>query len=386
VADFTLAVATALGARGEHVHVWSPAPAARIDPGVTLHPLPRGYQATALAALDRALDASPAPRRLFVQWVPHGYGYKSLNVPFCLWVRRRARRGDSVDLMVHEPFLPFARSRPRQSLGAIVHRAMLAILLSAAGRVWVSTSSFLPEVRRFGPRRPIPYAWLPVPSPIASDRDAAGVAALRAELPPGRLLVGYFGAANRLIAGCLSDALEAIRSQCPDVRFVLVGTGTDLFARRLADTRPALASSVVASGPRHSAEVSRLIQCCDLFVQPYPDGVSTRRTTLMALLAHGRPIVTNAGPRTEAFWGESRALALVPSDKGAELAGAAVALVGDPAARLRLSEQGRALYNSRFDVTQTVAALLGCMDSESPLSQFRETADREARPAREIQP
>ena len=37
-----------------------------------------------------------APRRLFVQWVPHGFGYKSLNMPFCLWVWRRARGGDSV--------------------------------------------------------------------------------------------------------------------------------------------------------------------------------------------------------------------------------------------------------------------------------------------------
>ena len=43
-----------------------------------------------------------------MQWVPHGFGYRSMNLGFCLWLRPRARSGDQVELMVHEPYLEFS--------------------------------------------------------------------------------------------------------------------------------------------------------------------------------------------------------------------------------------------------------------------------------------
>jgi glycosyltransferase involved in cell wall biosynthesis len=38
--------------------------------------------------------------------------------------------------------------------------------------------------------------------------------------------------------------------------------------------------------------VSTYLQAADLMVMPYKDGVSLRRGTLMAALAHGRPVIT----------------------------------------------------------------------------------------------
>ncbi len=357
VADFTRVVAHGLSAAGAGVHVWAPPPAAD-TPGAVVHEVAGAYRVGSFRALDQALDASPGPRRLFVQWVPHGYGYKSLNLPFCLWVRRRARRGDSLDLMVHEPFLPFDRTRLRQNAGALAHRIMLTILLSAADRVWVSTAAFLPRIHRFTPGQR-PSAWLPVPSPVAPAGDVAGASALRTDLAAGRPLVGYFGAANPLVEGTLIGALEAIAATCPDARFALGGVGTDAFRRRVVESGGPLATSIVAAGPGSPAAISRLLDCCDVFVQPYPDGASTRRTTLMALLAHGRPVVTNSGPSTEPLWKDSGAVELVPSGDGPALGRAVARLLSDAPARSRLGERARALYDSRFDVSRTVAALLG---------------------------
>ena len=39
-------------------------------------------------------------------------------------------------------------------------------------------------------------------------------------------------------------------------------------------------------------EVSVHLSACDLMIQPYPDGISARRTSAMAALAHERPVVT----------------------------------------------------------------------------------------------
>ena len=352
-------MATALAARGHQVHVWSPAPAEAI-PSVAVHPLPGGYAAGRLGTLSRALDAVGGPRRLFVQWVPHGYGYKSLNVAFCLWLWRRARRGDVVDLMVHEPFLPFASGRPRQNIGAIAHRLMLMVLLRAAGRVWVSTPSFLPMVRPFGPRRAAPYAWLPIPSPVSITAHAVEVSVRRRTLAGTRPTVGYFGTANPLVAGVLERVIVGIAGRRPDVRFVLLGRGTEQLARTLETHTPGLAQAIVASGSRPVDELSTLIQCCDVFVQPYPDGVSARRTTLMALLEHGRAIVASRGARTEDGW--DQAIQLTREGDAMAMVASAVGLLEAPLRRAALSETASRLYAERFHVDRAIDVLLNTPD------------------------
>ncbi len=352
-------MATALAARGRQVHVWSPAPADEI-PSVAVHPLPGGYGAGRLGALSRALDAVGGPRRLFVQWVPHGYGYKSLNVAFCLWVWRRARNGDVVELMVHEPFLPFASGRPRQNVGAVAHRLMLMVLLRAAGRVWVSTPSFLPMVRPFGPRRALPYAWLPIPSPISVTAQAAEVSECRRTLAGTQPTVGYFGTANPLVARMLERVITGIAEQRPDVRFVLLGRGTERLASALEAHTPGLAQAIVASGSRPVDELSTLIQCCDVFVQPYPDGVSARRTTLMALLDHGSAIVASRGIRTEDGWDD--AVQLTPQGDAMAMVESAVALLEAPLRRAALSQAASRLYAERFHVDRAIDVLLNAPD------------------------
>ena len=353
VADFTRVVATALAAGGDEVHVWSPEPADEIA-SVTVHPLPGGYAIGRLGDLGRQLDACKGPRRLFVQWVPHGYGYKSLNVAFCLWVWRRSRRGDAVDLMVHEPFLPFAAGRLRQNIGAVLHRLMLMVLQRSAERILVSTPAFLPIIRPFGPRLPT-AAWLPVPSPIPRGRPVVEVLDRRRALAGAHPTIGYFGTANTLVTGVLEDVIEGIAARRPDVRFVLVGRGTEVLARTLSARTQALADAIVAKGSLPSTDLAAVIPCCDLFVQPYPDGVSARRTTLMALLDHGRPIVASRGIRTEDFWDD--AVVLTPHDDSAAMVDAAVTLLDAPGRREALSQAASRLYADRFHVDHAIAVL-----------------------------
>jgi glycosyltransferase involved in cell wall biosynthesis len=100
-----------------------------------------------------------------------------------------------------------------------------------------------------------------------------------------------------------------------------------------------------------------MIQSCAVFLQPYPDGASARRTTLLALLQHGRAIVTNCGPRTEPWWRESAAVELQPASPAA-LAAAVESLLDNAQARLDLSARARTMYATRFDASHTVAALL----------------------------
>ena len=93
-------------------------------------------------------------------------------------------------------------------------------------------------------------------------------------------------------------------------------------------------------------------------MQPYPDGVSSRRTTVMAGLAHGRPVATTAGPLTEPVWSETGAVALAPVAEPGGLARLAEALLADPEARDRLAAAARLTYEQIFSLERTVVALL----------------------------
>ena len=82
------------------------------------------------------------------------------------------------------------------------------------------------------------------------------------------------------------------------------------FRDRLIQQHPELEQRLHATGPLASDDLSHHIAACDLLIQPYPDGATTRRTSLMVGLSHGKPIITTASQVTEPIWEQSRAVGL----------------------------------------------------------------------------
>src|SRR6266566_6876561 len=108
VGDYTRAVACGLAKAGDDVHVWCSSEGhGESGDQFSVHPDLGRFSSGDLKHADTALNRFPAPRRLLVQWVPHGFGYRAMNLRFCLWLWQRASAGDAVELMVHEPYLAF---------------------------------------------------------------------------------------------------------------------------------------------------------------------------------------------------------------------------------------------------------------------------------------
>jgi glycosyltransferase involved in cell wall biosynthesis len=99
------------------------------------------------------------------------------------------------------------------------------------------------------------------------------------------------------------------------------------------------------------------IASCDVMAQPYPDGVTSRRTSMMAALEHARAIVTTQGLATEPLWQQSGAVALVPAADSSAFASAVGELIGDHTRRRRYETAAKALYASRFELCHTIEAL-----------------------------
>ena len=143
----------------------------------------------------------------------------------------------------------------------------------------------------------------------------------------------------------------------PDFTVLLIGANSDSFRESILRQNPALATRVVATGALSSEEVSVAISSCDVMAQPYPDGVTARRTSMMAALSHGRAIVTTHGPFTERIWQQSEASVLVRTSETSNFVLAISDLVKNEARRRRYEKAARILYANRFDLRHTIEAL-----------------------------
>jgi glycosyltransferase involved in cell wall biosynthesis len=364
VSDYTAQVAEGLAQTGEEVHVWCPGTRAgatgvsRSEGTVHVHRVLGHVTPEDLKAVGEQLDRFPAPRRILVQYVPHGYGRRSMNVPFCTWLWRRAtQHGDSLEIMVHEAFLNFEGSW-RQCGAALIHRLMTVILLRGATRVWVS----IPECERrwkvYTLGRRVPFQWLPVPSNIRVACDEAAVQAIRRRyVSDGGLLLGHFGTYGLPVLSVLEPIVLKIAREIPDPPLLLMGRGSQEFRNRLIERHPALECRLHTTGPLDPECLSQHIAACDVMIQPYPDGATTRRTSLMVGLAHSKPIVTTTSEVTEPLWAQSEAVGMAPSGDADAFVKLLRQILRDPGERARMSHAARKLYQERFDISHTLAAL-----------------------------
>jgi len=360
VSDYTAQVAEGLAQAGEEVHVWCPpaSQASLAEGPVQVHRDLGGVTARDLQAIGEQLDRFPAPRHILVQYVPHGYGRRSMNVPFCTWLRRRVKNdGDVLEIMVHEAFLNFEGSW-RQYGAALIHRLMTVILLRAATRVWFSNMESERRWKSYTLGRGVPFHWLPVPSNICVAPDEAAVQALRRRyLPSGGLLLGHFGTYGAPLLSVLDPIVDKIALEMPGQALLLMGAGSQEYREQALERHPAWQNALHATGSLAPHELSSHIAACDLLIQPYPDGATTRRTSLMVGLSHGKPILTTTSSGTEPVWEQWDAVGLTPAGDAAAFIKLLGDVLRDPGERARLSLAALKLYRERFDISHTVAAL-----------------------------
>jgi glycosyltransferase involved in cell wall biosynthesis len=362
VSDYTEIVAQRLAEAGDDVHVWAPGikdqdtTARRPGSEVKVHRELAHFRRKDLRRAGRMLDEFFGPRKLLVQWVPHGFGMRAMNVSFCLWLSKRARKGDVVEIMAHECFLPFKRFAIKQNIAAVVQRIMTAILLGAADRVWVSIPEWERHWRPLALGRRVRFTWLPVPSNIPVVNDQSGVAAVRAAYGiNGEPVVGHFGTYGKYDRKMLKELLPMLTNGAQKV--MLIGRGSDAMRDELLELRPKLSESVHASGEIDAGKLSLHISACDVMLQPAQGGVNGRRTTVMAALAHAKPVVTTAGRLTESIWRESGAVVLAPSHDSSAIKTEIQRLLKDKSERARLGHAAFTLYEQSFSVTHLINTL-----------------------------
>jgi len=194
---------------------------------------------------------------------------------------------------------------------------------------------------------------------VSVVNDPAATAAIRTRYGHGRPLVGHFGTYGRSISALLERTLQELAAMS-DCHVLLLGDRSDAACRALISAHPPLAGRLFATGRLAVHDVSHHVAACDVMLQPYPDGISSRRTSAMVALSHGRAIVTTAGRLTEPMWAESGAVVLAPVDDSHALAVAAATILFDVSQREETARRAAVLYDARFALRHTIAALRAC--------------------------
>jgi len=366
LADYTVRVAEELAARGDGVWVFAgsgPVASANSDK-VKVRRFPAHFGLRALALMSWELRKIPRPRQIVLHYVPQAFGprawmqkrrFRGVPLSLCLWLQ--ARREKIWPVFFEAAVLPAPnQSLPMRLLGATT-RWMVRLIARRSSRIFVATP-VLAEVIRKVLGKDVATEWLPVPSTLAVRVDQERVAELRRRLlgEGGDTLIGHFSSYRPPMAEPLYPIVESLLRGKMSRRLVLIGRGSGEFAERCRAAWPELSPQLLVADDLPAEQAAEHIAACDVMVEPYEDGVTGQRTTMMAPLALGCLVVTNDGPWTEPLWRESGAVAFAPKPDAAVFAAQVEEAL---AARPPLGERAARLYDEQFAVRHIVEALTG---------------------------
>lgn len=307
------------------------------------------------------------PDWLIVQYVPHMYGRGGINLLLPLLLLWWRQRGGRILLLLHELYIPWSL-RPKRILAAVIQRFMLALCVAAARRVGVSTDVWRQRLERVFPFRRSRFHHLPTPSnvPVAPLTEAEK-ATVRQQLglTLDELVLGFFGTLHdSKLMDYVLESLRAVEADGQRARLLCIGPTSQELAQAVNGVSRAPEDRIVCTGYVDARRVSQYLSVTDIFLLPLMDGVSSRRSSLMAALSHRVPVAATIGEGTDRLLRESAAFAGSPVAEKSAFLKNVCALAADGARRRQLAEAGARLYQDQFSWPVVTARLLSLLERD----------------------
>ncbi len=308
------------------------------------------------AAVILQYDMFRFDRRGFAPWLP----YRLARL-------RRAAPGTRIAVMMHELHSPFLGWKWRLKYGW--QRVQQFAMRLSTDVFFCAVEPWTEELARKRPARPALH--LPVASNLPDRRHAREWERLRLGADRGTIVIAAFGtdaSAWRLL-DYLVHAVNTVAQSGRKLVFLNLGGNTPKLSGIRDDVH------VYQPGFLPAEAIAEAIAATDIFLAPFADGVSARRTTLMAAMQHGVAIVGTDGVYTDRLLREAHhALRLAPMADPDAFARQVLRLATNPDERLALGRGARTLYEEQFDwpvIAARVATTLGRGELD-PSSRARE--------------
>ena len=348
VGDYTHALAHALAALKVEVHIFTRSDRSAVyrpPSAIVVHPVIKRWSFPALLQI-RSLAQSLNLSILNVQYQAAAYG---LSAPIHFLPDIVGSETKTV-VTFHDLRIPylFPKAGPLRPW-AVTHLAR-----SASGVIVTDPADESELHKRGGVKH---LTQIPIGSNIAPNPPPDyGRAAWRAQwgVQPDEFLIGYFGFLSESKGGdVLIGALAALAGRQARAKLILIGgqsgssdsANNDAFVleidKLIRDYN--VADRLLRTGFVESPQVSAHLLACDAIVLPYRDGVSFRRGSLMAALAHGCPIITTYPATPLPILQEGVNIRLVPPGSASAIVLAVTELLDAPELCARLGQGARDL-------------------------------------------
>jgi glycosyltransferase involved in cell wall biosynthesis len=316
-----------------------------------------------VAAWTQALPAQLAEARAEVALLHYSvFAYSFRGLPLFVHPVLAAVRRAGVPLVtiLHEFVYPWGRDGLRGAAWAVSQRALLIDVMRCSCAV-VTTTDFQAEwlasrpwlAQRTVSIAPV-FSNLPAPAPAsaaAAERDGATI---------GLFGYGYGPASAALVAG----ALRLLQGRGVRVRLKLLGApGRDSPAGEIwlgAAREAGLEQPPDFSGALAAQQLSDALAACDVLLFVDPIGPNSRKTTLAASLASGRPVLAVDGPRRFQELADAGAARIVAPQPQA-LADALAELLADPGRAEQLAGRGRAFAQQSMSAARAARTIAGLL-------------------------
>lgn len=300
------------------------------------------------------LIAKDSPNWLLIQLYPLSYGGGDIGERCFLQMLSAVRQrspSTRIGLIVHErtpQVLP--SSNPMRRLWI---RKRLDAAIQAADVTFFLIEPWTREFARRFPEQNFRTLHLGsmFPPPDISREEMRSKLGIDADT----LVLGLFGRAEpsrklSLIRPALS------RLQASGQKFLVLHMGRDE-----GRTLQSLAGFPVRSmGPVSHHDVTRHAMAMDIYLAPYEDGVSTRRTSMMMALSLGLPVIGTKGSATPKLLlnADGHAILLVELSEPEQMAESVLKLAQDRGLRSALGAAGAALFEREFTYSRAAETLM----------------------------
>lgn len=294
------------------------------------------------SGLYDALCAPDAAEFALLQYNPFSWGSRGWAPGLVRALTRAKSRNKSLRLavMFHEIYM--LNPGVKSWIMRCWQKHQLAALVKLANICFVSTQRWSKAIEQAG--------GLAVPLPVGSNLPCPASDQL-----PIRSRLGID--ADSFVCGALGSthpsrpwqwvgtAVKALQDAGLKPVLVYIGGSVDDVKAVCGDT------PVLATGRLPGAEAAAHLRLMDLFLSPFLDGVSTRRSSIMAALQNGVPTVSTRSEDTDSvFLYGTMPISLSCVNGGAEaFASCCLAMAKDSQLRLQRAAAGRILYETRFD-------------------------------------
>jgi glycosyltransferase involved in cell wall biosynthesis len=275
---------------------------------------------------------------VILQYNPFSFGRRGF-APDLVRALATLRRRSRLVVLVHERYVDAVGYKG--TLMSTWQRAQLAAVCALATRTLVTVAAYrdspwVPHLKHAG--------VLPVGSNVPDmrhrrqetreglfGRDPTFVVATFGQRHPGRQ------------TAYVAEAMHSLRSRLAGgVMFLNLGA--------TAPRVPMPAGvSVIEPGSLDDGGTAELLSAADLFLAPFVDGVSTRRTTVMAALQHAIPVVGTRGSLTDGSLALDAGLVLADGGCSEKFVLAATQLAESPEEARSVALAGRQLYEREFE-------------------------------------